>query len=330
MSDAVKSLARGVACPPGTRTQTYAWVIGDSSANGTSDCLGFNNPTIGSQGATIAFLVAPQSVINAQPIPLACAGRNRRRVGDDERLSAGGAEGWVGAPFAGRGSHPLDDEPNFMTSSQPHSFRTSLAWSHWKSLLAARTPPLMFRSPRTPRRPSPRRLSSIAFGEYRCCCAFSRCLFSVLRVRRASGSSRLFAPRVGVPLGGALLEHRNRLALRGPHPPRRRALDMAARRAGLRRSRVRRRARRQVAALGPPLTFEDRGDGAGIDATQTDVGRRGTYPDPTAAAHRPSERQIMSQAAESHRIPGVRCASMPASFTLMRRTARGVRSRSTM
>ena len=46
------------------------------------------------------------------------------------------ATGWVGAPFAGRGSHPLDDEPNFMTSSQPHSFRTSLAWSHWKSLLA--------------------------------------------------------------------------------------------------------------------------------------------------------------------------------------------------
>jgi len=40
------------------------------------------------------------------------------------------ATGWVCAPFAGRGSHPLDDVPNFMTSSQPHSSRTSLAWSH--------------------------------------------------------------------------------------------------------------------------------------------------------------------------------------------------------
>ena len=25
--------------------------------------------------------------------------------------------GWAGSPFAGRGSHPLDDEPNFMKSS---------------------------------------------------------------------------------------------------------------------------------------------------------------------------------------------------------------------
>jgi len=38
--------------------------------------------------------------------------------------------GWAGSPFAGRGSHPLDDIPNFMKSSHPHSFRTSLAWSH--------------------------------------------------------------------------------------------------------------------------------------------------------------------------------------------------------
>ena len=27
------------------------------------------------------------------------------------------ATGWVGSPFAGRGSHPLDNEPNFMKSS---------------------------------------------------------------------------------------------------------------------------------------------------------------------------------------------------------------------
>ena len=36
------------------------------------------------------------------------------------------ATGWAGLPFAGRGSHPLDDKPNFMKSSPPHSFRTSL------------------------------------------------------------------------------------------------------------------------------------------------------------------------------------------------------------
>jgi hypothetical protein len=40
------------------------------------------------------------------------------------------ATGWAGSPFAGRGLHPLDDEPNFIRSSQSHSFRTSLAWSH--------------------------------------------------------------------------------------------------------------------------------------------------------------------------------------------------------
>jgi len=38
--------------------------------------------------------------------------------------------GWAGSPLAGRGLHPLDDKPNFMKSSHPHSFRTSLAWSH--------------------------------------------------------------------------------------------------------------------------------------------------------------------------------------------------------
>ena len=46
------------------------------------------------------------------------------------------ATGWAGLPFAGRGSHPLDDKPNwpregpeetnFMKSSPPHSLRTSL------------------------------------------------------------------------------------------------------------------------------------------------------------------------------------------------------------
>ncbi len=40
------------------------------------------------------------------------------------------ATGWAGSPFAGRGSHPLDDKPNFMKSSHPHSLRTGLAWSH--------------------------------------------------------------------------------------------------------------------------------------------------------------------------------------------------------
>ena len=38
------------------------------------------------------------------------------------RVCASGARlatGWAGSPFAGRGSHPLDDEPNFMKSSHP-------------------------------------------------------------------------------------------------------------------------------------------------------------------------------------------------------------------
>ena len=38
---------------------------------------------------------------------------------------------WVGSPFTGRVSHPLDDEQSFMTSPHRHSPLTSLAWSHY-------------------------------------------------------------------------------------------------------------------------------------------------------------------------------------------------------
>ncbi len=51
------------------------------------------------------------------------------------RVTASGARlatGWAGSPFAGRGSHPLDNEPNAHKIIASHSFRTSLAWSHWR------------------------------------------------------------------------------------------------------------------------------------------------------------------------------------------------------
>ena len=78
------------------------------------------NDTLGTRNDIIFVAAFPTAPMLAR---LRIAGRVTASVA---RL----ATGWAGSPFAGRGLHPLDDEPNFMKSSHPHSFRTSLAWSH--------------------------------------------------------------------------------------------------------------------------------------------------------------------------------------------------------
>src|SRR5262249_7399453 len=49
----------------------------------------------------------------------------------------GSSQGWLpargGSPWAGRGSHPLEDERRFLKLSHLHSPSTHIAWSHYFS-----------------------------------------------------------------------------------------------------------------------------------------------------------------------------------------------------